>query len=418
MPATLQSMIDKRANIWSEYQGLLDRRTDAGFDVDTRAALDRMDAELRDLGADIERIQRAERMEAESSVVDRSAVPDGGDDTTRSGGEDPDEQYRQAYVDFLRRGMNGVDAEQRSALMAGFVPGGELRAQGVATDAAGGYFVPTGFRDRIVETMKAWGAVEAVAEVINTATGNDLPWPTNDDTANKGAILAENTAVTEQDVVLGQAQLGAYMYTSKLVRVSLQLLQDSAFDLEGWLPRKFGERLSRATNEHFTTGTGTAQPQGVQTAATAGVTLGTGNTTSLTYDGLIDLIHSVDPAYRASGRARFMLHDTALATTRKLKDSQNRPLWEPSVQAGVPDTLLGYGVTVNQDMPVPAASVKSVLFGDFFAGYVIRRVLGIQSLRLAERYADFLQVGFLAFERVDGKQQDASAYKALVQSAT
>jgi HK97 family phage major capsid protein len=208
------------------------------------------------------------------------------------------------------------------------------------------------------------------------------------------------------------------MYTSKLVRVSLQLLQDSAFDMESWLARKLGERIGRAQNAHFTTGTGTAQPEGVQTNATIGKTGTTGQTTSVTYDDLIDLIHSVDPAYRSSGRARFMLNDATLGAARKLKDSQNRPLWEPSVQVGVPDSLLGYGYTINQDMPVMAADAKSILFGDFFAGYLIRDVRDVQLLRLAERYADYLQVGFLAFSRADGAPQDAAAIRAYRNSAT
>lgn len=411
----LNSLIAKRAQAWEAYQGILARAATAEeLSAEDRTALDAADTDISQMSQDIERLQRADARRAQFDTIDRSGVPAGAERSDTP----PDDAYQEAFGSFLRHGMEGVPAEQRQALMAGFVPSSELRAQGVAVTTAGGYFVPTGFRNRIVETQKAYGAVADVAEVIETDSGNTLPWPTNDDTANKGAILAENTQVTEQDVVLGQASLGAYMYTSKLVRVSLQLLQDSAFDVEAWLARKLGERLARATNEHFTTGTGTSQPQGIQTAAAVGVTLATGNTTSITYDGLVDLIHSVDPAYRASGRARFMLHDTGLATARKLKDGQNRPLWEPSVQAGVPDTLLGYEVTVNQDMPVPAASVKSILFGDFFEGYVVRRVLGIQSLRLAERYADFLQVGFLAFERLDGKQQNAAAYKALVQSAT
>lgn len=418
MTTKIGTLIDKRATVWNEYQDVLTRATDDGFSVDDRTTLDRMDNELRQLGEDIDRINKAAELRLKLEAPDRSvlpAAPGAPDDDTRA---QATAEYDRAFGSFLRAGMNGMEAEQRAAMMASFVPSTELRAQGVATNAAGGFLVPQGFRNRIVETMKAWGMVANVAEVITTASGQTLPWPTNDDTANEGAILAENTAVTEQDVTLGQAQLGAYMYTSKLVRVSFQLLQDEAFDLDTWLPRKLGERLARITNRHQTVGTGTAQPLGIQTTAAIGVTLPVGNVTGATYDGYIDLIHSVDPAYRQSGRAQFMLHDNALASARKIKDSQNRPLWEPSLQAGVPDTLFGYGLTINQHLPTPAASTKSVLFGDFFAGYVIRNVLGIQMLRLEERYADFLQVGFLAFLRTDATVQDASAYKAMAQSAT
>lgn len=413
--AVLTNLIEKRANLWSEYQGVLTRATDAGFSAEDTATLDRMDAELRAKGDAIERLQKAEGLDAQFRAVDRSDVPV---PSSAEGGQRSAEEYDKAFVAFLRSGMNGMEPEQRQAMMGSFVPGSELRAQGVVTSAAGGYLVPQGFRANIVETMKAWGNVAGVAEIITTDSGQTLPWPTNDDTANEGAILAENTALTEQDVTLGQAQLGAYMYTSKLIRVSFQLLQDSAFDLESFLSRRLGERLARITNRHQTVGTGTAQPLGIQTTAAVGVTLPTGNTTTTTYDGLIDLIHSVDPAYRQSGRAQFMLHDSALAGARKLKDTTGQPLWQPSIQAGVPDTLLGYGLTINQHLPAPGVSTKSVLFGDFFAGYVIRNVLGLQMLRLEERYADFLQVGFLAFLRTDATVQDAAAYKAMAQSAT
>jgi HK97 family phage major capsid protein len=207
------------------------------------------------------------------------------------------------------------------------------------------------------------------------------------------------------------------MYTSKMVRVSFQLLQDSVFNLDSFLARKLGERIGRIQNTHFTTGTGTAQPLGVQTNAAIGKTGTTGQTTTVIYDDLIDLIHSVDPAYRAAN-ARFMLNDLTVGVARKLKDSQNRPLWEPSVQVGVPDSLLGYGLVINNDMPVMAANAKSILFGDFRRAYLIRDVLGVQLLRLTERYADFLQVGFASYARADGTLQDSGAVKAYRNSAT
>jgi HK97 family phage major capsid protein len=318
----------------------------------------------------------------------------------------------------MREGTTELTSEERSALRTGWVDGKELRAQGVATGAAGGYLVPPAFRAKMVEAQRFFSSMRDVAEVITTETGATLPWPTADDTANVGAILGENTQVTEQDVTLGQADIGAYTYTSKLVRVSLQLLNDAAFDFETWLAAKLGQRIGRAQNAHFTTGTGTAQPEGVQTNAVIGKTGASGQTTSVTYDDLIDLIHSVDPAYRNSGRARFMLNDATLAAARKLKDAQGRPLWEPSVQVGVPDGLLGYGYTINQDMPAMAAGVKSILFGDFAAGYLIRDVQDVQLLRLSERYADYLQVGFLAFARTDGTPQDTAAYRAYANAAS
>ncbi|MFF4746796.1 phage major capsid protein [Streptomyces sp. NPDC001268] len=421
MSNRLQSLLDKRATAWAAAQEFQSRGDDTPLSAEDQAAWDAALADVETLSADIEREERHAKLASVdySQVVSASAdTEDAEEARKRHGGVEGVEAYANAWRSWLRDGTQDLTSEERSVLRTGWVDGKELRAQGVATGAAGGYVVPPEFRAQMVETMKFYGAMRQVSEVITTSTGATLPWPTNDDTANVGAILSENTQVTEQDVTLGQQDIGAYMYTSKLVRVSLQLLQDSVLDFEGWLARKLGERIGRIQNTHFTTGTGTSQPEGVQTNATIGKTGTTGQTTSVTYDDLVDLVHSVDPAYRNSGRVQFMLADSTLGAVRKLKDSQNRPLWQPSVQEGVPDKVLGYDYIVNQDMPAMAANAKSILFGDFFAGYLIRDVQDIQTLRLAERYADFLQVGFLAFARADGTPQDAAAIRAYRNSAT
>jgi HK97 family phage major capsid protein len=422
MPNRLQSLLDQRASAWDKAQEFQNRGDDKPLSGEDRSAWDAALADVERLSADIETEERHARL---ASVDYRQVVTAGADSEEaaeearqRHGGDEGVTAYANAWRTWMREGASELTSEERTALRTGFVDGRELRAQGVATGAAGGYTVPTPFRAKLIEAQKAYGSVREVAEVITTETGATLPWPTNDDTANVGAILAENSQVTEQDVTIGTNDIGAYMYTSKLVRVSLQLLNDSAFNLESWLAGVLGRRIGRAQNAHFTTGTGTAQPEGIATNATIGKTGTTGQTTSVTYDDLIDLIHSVDPAYRQSGRAQFMLNDASLAAARKLKDSQGRPLWEPSVQVGVPDGLLGYNYTVNQDMPVMAANARSILFGDFFAGYLVRDVQDVQMLRLAERYADYLQVGFLAFARTDGTPQDTAAYKAYRNSAT
>lgn len=387
------------------------------------ADLQKRDAAIRIMKAQLDETDdgQPEGRAAVEPTETRETPAEGDRRTPPSPTADP--TYTRAFSSFLRYGSAGMEADERAILRSGageITP--EMRAAGVGTGTAGGYFVPQGFRQKVVETLKAYGSVQRNSEVITTTTGATLPWPTNDDTGNVGAILSENTQVTEQDVTLGQAQLGAYTYTSKLVRVSLQLIQDSAFDIDTWLPRKLGERIGRATNAHFTTGTGTAQPQGIVTGATIGKTGATGQTTSVIYNDLVDLVRSVDPAYR-NERSRFMAHDLSLGVIQKLRDDSGgaglgRPLWEPSIQIGVPDTLMGYAVETNNDMPVMAANAKSILFGDFQTAYVVRLVLGLQMLRLEERYADFLQVGFLGFLRTDGLTQDANAVKAYRNSAT
>jgi hypothetical protein len=240
------------------------------------------------------------------------------------------------FAEWLRSGSADLSPEQRKMLRSGLRRRDqkEFRALGVGTGGAGGYAVPQGFRDIIIERMKYYNAVRRVATVISTESGNTLPWPVNDDTANVGAILAENTGISQQDIVLTQASLSAYMYTSKLVLVSWQLLQDSAIDVETFLGKKLGQRLGRIQNQHFTTGTGSSQPTGLITGGTARQAA-TGNTTTITYAELVNTIYSLDPAYREGGNVNWMWSDTALATHPQ---ARRRPAAAPvgAVGAGRP----------------------------------------------------------------------------------
>lgn len=415
MSSVLTRALEKRANIWSQMQEIQQRAEAESRDALTaeeREKWDRAEAELTEVSADIERMERAARLDTVQR--DQAVVTGGaGQETAEDRDEDPEAAYREAFTAFTRRGMSGLDNTQRQLMLSNQA---EVRAGATSPGTAGGYFIPTDTLNKITQAMKAYGGLLGAANIINTASGNPLNWPTNDDTANVGAILTENTQVSEQDVTLGQKTLGAYTYTSKLVRLSLQLLQDDVFGVDAWLIQRLGERLGRAVAAHLATGTGTGQPEGLFTNATAGKTGTTGQTTSVIYDDLIDVIHSVDPAYRGNGK--WAMSDAALKMVRKLKDGQQRPLWEPSVQGGVPSTLLGYPVIVDNGIPTPAANAKSIGFGDLNAAYVVRQVAGGQMMRLEERYADFLQVGFLGFLRLDAKPDDSAAFRVYAHSAT
>jgi HK97 family phage major capsid protein len=400
--ATAQELRDKRASVWEKMKEIMDRNGD--MTAEDRAAYDTAEVELDDLGDQIERQERHDARTAALNSVDRSELV--GSDWGNQKGDDQ-ERYSRAFTEMLRNGLSELDPEDKKILRTGFV---DKRALGVGTPAAGGYTVPADFRNRLIEQMRTFGGMLQVSEILTTDTGASLSWPTNDDTANKGAILAENTAVTEQDVTLGTASIDAYKYTSKMIRVSLELLQDSAFNVDSWLTGKLAERIARILNEHFTTGTGTNQPDGLVTGTPVGKVGAAGQVTTVTYDDLIDLIDSIDPAYQ--GNAQFMLSQSSRKALRKLKDSTGSPLWQPTIQAGVPDQLLGYRYVVNQELPVPAASAKSILFGDFRQAYVIRQVRDVQVLRLTERFADYFQVGFLGFMRADGTVQNTSAVRA------
>jgi HK97 family phage major capsid protein len=237
MPTSTE-LREQRANIWSQMQEVMSTAQAAGRDLTAEEAqkYDRAEIDFDKLEAEIERQERHEARAAKMGAVDRTGVipPQHGDDVTDEAGA----EYARVFDRFLRDGAFELTAEDRQILQAGFVQDKDIRnAAGVGTGSAGGYAVPPQFRDIFIETMKWYGPMLEEAETIFTNTGANLPWPTNDDTGNVGALLAENTQVSEQDVTLGQASLDAYMYTSKLVRVSYQLLQDRP-DFDTWLARR------------------------------------------------------------------------------------------------------------------------------------------------------------------------------------
>lgn len=419
MNASLQRIQEERASCWNRMNEILDGATKEGRDLsaEERANWDKANERLTELTGDKERVERQSQLDAElrQAEVNRAGAPV---EERQEPKESAEERDSRAFSQFLRRGIDGVkDPEARQALQSRY----EERAEGVATGSAGGYLVPQGFWNNLVIAMKAYGGVLKYANVIETSTGNPMPWPGSDDTSNVGQILGENTQVTDQDIVFTTKTLNAYTYTSNQVRVSLQLVQDSAFNVDNFVQGRLSERIGRAAAQHFISGTGTGQPQGILAsgAITQNQTLATGNATGYSYSGLVDALHKVDPAYRNGGNCRWLMNDLGLAAVRKILDGQNRPLWQPDYLAGGDrDTILGYPVEVDQNMPAPAASAVSAVFGDFHAGYVVRRVLGLQLLRLTERYADYLQVGFIGFMRLDGRVNDARALATVTNSAT
>lgn len=297
-------------------------------------------------------------------------------------------------------------------------------AAGVTSGSGGGYLVPEQFLRKLTVRVKRSSAMVRACNVIRTDTGGTLSWPTTDDTANAGVIVAENAQVGEQDIVFGEHVLGAYLYSSKVIRASHQLTQDTSGMLETWLAGVFGRRIARGMNPHFTTGTGTAQPTGLITTATVGVTGSTGSTTSITYDNVVAMIESVDAEYldvvdddseQPEGFVGWMGSSAALSMLRKVKDGQGKPI----VTEGRPVEVLGYPYMVNNDVPAPTGNAKSLAFGNFGAGYLIRQVNdSTQLVHLADRYADSMQEGWIGFSRWDGTPDDPYAIRVYQHSAT
>lgn len=281
--------------------------------------------------------------------------------------------------------------------------------QAAYTDQFGGYTVPNAPMGPLDQAILQFGGIrQANVTVLRTPTGANLPIPANDDTSNKGAILAENTQETgATPLAFTQVNLGAFKYKSGFVLASYEFLQDTSIGApEAWLSRRLGERLGRIFSDHDTKGSNVGQPYGVAWGAFLGKTAA--SATAVTYAEIIDLIHSVDPAYRANA-AQLMFHDNTLAALKKLTDSQNRPVFLPSMDAREPDRVNGYQYVINQSMDTMAAGKHSILFGDF-SHFYLRDVTEITVLRLQERFADYFQVGFIAFARHDARIVDAGTH--------
>lgn len=308
---------------------------------------------------------------------------------------------------YLRNGTN-VTAEQAVAIR---------NAMSTTTPSEGGYTVPAEIAAMVIEKLKAFGGMREVAEIITTDSGTKLNFPTSDGTGEEGEIVGENTAVAGLDVTFGTVPLEVYMYSSKKIALPLQLIMDSAIDVIAFVLTRLATRIARIQNRHYTVGTGTNQPFGIIPQAGVGKIGPTGQTLTITYDDMVDLKHSVNRAYRA--RARYMMNDMSVAVISKLKDTTGRPIWVPSVVLGTPDTVLGFPVAINDDVPVMAANAKSVAFGDL-STYVIRDVKNTASMRRFDDSAFALQgqVGFCGWQRSGGNLLDPAAVKVYTNSAT
>ena len=411
--ATSVELRQRRASLWEEAKSLhnLAEKEHRSMSAEEMEQWDRINGEIDSLKGTIDRMERIAAVDDEMAEVQQPAArsnftkfeqhgqsmefgDSGGDE---DGPLPKSDEYRKAFGGYLRQGLGGMKPELRAVIQP-FYGAMNVRALSTSAAASGGALVPEEFYRTMIEAMKAYGGMrQAKTTKLSTASGANMPIPMADDTDNEGEILSEGSAVstTGTDPVFGSKDLGAFLYTSKMVRASMQLINDSAFPFETWLAQALGRRLGRVTNRHFTVGTGDGQPEGILTMAAAGVTDG-----DLTdYLDLIALEHSVDPAYRLN--AEWMFHDTTLALLKQIKGDNGAPLWLPGVAVGAPDTILRYPYIINQNMPEGDAGNKAMLFGDF-SYYFIRDVQDIRVLRLEERFAEYLQIGFLAFLRTDG----------------
>ena len=364
-----------------------------------QSKFDAMEADARSIKTQIDTLERASELKKElaANAEVREAAPK----ATRKG----------AFEKYLRNGMGSLNSSERS-MMA------ELRGtstQIAGTDSLGGFLVPQDFSNELDMATLFTGEVERLAKKLNTAGGALLDYPTINDTATDAGLTAEAAAVTVQDMTFANAQLSAYNYASQ-VRVSMQLLQDNAFDLNAFLAEAMGERIARATNAAFTTGTGSSQPQGIITGASLGNTAA--SATAIVADDILDLIHSIDPSYRNKPTFGLMANDSVIAAIRALGlgSANDFPIFIPSMEAGQPDKLFGFNLYYNNDMESAITTGKKTLLAADFSKFVVRSAGGVQMVRLNERYMDELEVGFVSYARKDAKVLDSRAVKYLAQA--
>ena len=417
---TLKGLTEKRANLLHQSQLILDEvvKRAGSWGAEDEAKFDALQKDIEGMTSTIERAKKLDELTRE-----QAAREDERRETTKTvDGEPSADERRAGFAAWCRGSKNATEKDRELAKRAGFNLASdettfETRAMGVGASGAGDKTFSTRFVSELEAAMLAFGNVKAEATVVKTSTGNPMRFPTANDTAQSGALLAENTQIALQDISISEVTLDAYKYSSKGVLVSVELIQDNEVDLESFIGRALGERLGRITNTHFTTGTGTSQPNGIVTASTAGKTAA--GAAAITYGELVDLQHSVDPAYQEG--AKFMFNFGTLGYLKKLLDSDGRPIWQPAMGASLagsyPATILGKPYVVNQQMAAIATTAKTVLYGDF-SKYLVREVKDITLLRLVERYADYHQVGFLAFMRTDGDLLNAGTnpVKHLVQA--
>jgi len=398
---TILELREKRAKAWEAAKAFLDsHRTDKGvLSAEDDAAYSRMEQEITDLGKEISRMERLEALDAQMKKPVNQPLtgkPMSGRNIERIGRAS--DEYRTSFWDMMR--SKAPLPSVVNALQEG-------------TDSEGGYLVPDEYERTLVEALEEENMFRQLAKVIRTSSG-DRKIPV---VATKGTAswIDEEGAYTESDDSFGQVSIGAYK-VGTMIKVSEELLNDSVFDLESYIAKEFARRIGAKEEEAFFTGDGSGKPLGIL-AATGGAETGVtaASSTAVTADELMDLFYSLKSPYRK--KAVWVLNDSTIKAVRKLKDSTGQYLWQPSLVAGTPDTLLGRPMKTSAYMPVIAAGAKTIAFGDFSYYWIADRQ-GRSFKRLNELYAANGQVGFLGFQRVDGKLVLSEAVKVLAQKAS
>ena len=394
---------EKRAKAWDAAKQFLDakRGADGMLSEEDTAAYDKMEQDVMNLGKEIERLERQAAIDAELSkatstpLTGKPGAKMGKDEVEKTGRAS--DEYKGSFWNAMR-----VKAPMPSV----------LNALQEGTDSEGGYLVPDEFERTLVEALEEENVFRTLAHVIKTSSG-DRKIPV---VASKGSAswVDEEGAYQESDDAFSQVSIGAYKLGT-MIKVSEELLADSVFDLEAYISKEFARRIGAREEESFFNGDGKGKPLGILAAAGgAEVGVTAASATAITADEVIDLFYSLKAPYRKN--AVWVLNDATVKQIRKLKDSTGQYLWQPSLVAGTPDTILGRPVKTSAFMPTAAAGAKTIAFGDFKYYWIADRQ-GRTFKKLSELYAANGQVGFMGTQRVDGKLILPEAIKVLQQKS-
>lgn len=442
---------EERAQLWASMQAKIEKAHTSALSVEERTEYNSEEARLGELDGELTTNLAMQKRESEMAAAEGN----GGDPDTRGArSEQTDAEKRQwdAFNAWAVGGDMAVTPEQRNLLQkhARGVPLDESRT-GPAGDSAplqtspgsqGGYLVPPGFWNNLQIAEKEYGGVYPLFRQVDTDSGQPMQWPTTNPTSIVAQLLTENSQVTPQDVTFGLGTMNAYTYVAGPFLASIQIVNDSAFSVDGFLRDRISEAIGRSQAAAAWSGSGSSQPLGITAAitATGAGSVGAGGwfaTTAaksvatfestapggsaqteltagaLSFDTVYSMQTYVDPAYRKSGNTQWVGSDTWLQNQRKVTDNYGRSMIQQSVNVGgtgLGDTLAGYPVTIDNNAPnIAASTLAGPLFGSLQHAMVARNVRQVGVMRLNERYADYLAVAWLGFQRYDIRSNDMRA---------
>ena len=396
----IQELREKRAKAWDAAKAFLDtkRGTDGLLAAEDVATYEKMEADVVNLGKEIDRLERQTALDAELNKPTADPL------TSKPAQVTADQKTGRASDAYKKAFWNAIRSKNpRPEILNSLLEG---------TDSEGGYLVPDEFERTLVQKLTAANVLRPLCHVIQTSYG-DRKIPV---VASKGTAdwVDEEGTYPLSDDTFSQVVLGAYKLAT-MIKVSEELLSDSVFDIEGYVSEQFGKRIGDKEEDAFLTGNGVSKPIGIlHTTGGAEVGVTTAGVAAITGDELIDLVYSLRAPYRKS--AVFVLNDTTVKLLRKLKDGDGQYLWRPGITENAPDTILGHRIVTSEFMPGVSAGNKSIAFGDFSYYWIADRQ-GRTFKRLNELYATTGQIGFLASQRLDGKLILPEAIKVLQQKA-